>query len=166
MEDTNSLIEQRRAKLKSLEAKGIFPFQNKFTPDSQCHDARSGFQQLLVPDLDRPVGTREVHDEARAQQPYRALVVRCAREAREYEARIGLLDRIGVDGLADEQSDDREEHRAHEPAPASCAGSHRLMTCHANPGDTPAKRRITPRPSSQCGAPAPDRDGLVGDRTP
>ena len=33
MEDTNSLIEQRKAKLKSLEAKGIFPFQNKFTPD-------------------------------------------------------------------------------------------------------------------------------------
>ena len=32
MEDTNSLIEQRKAKLKSLEAKGIFPFQNKFTP--------------------------------------------------------------------------------------------------------------------------------------
>src|SRR5207302_3872382 len=75
--------------------------------DRVSHDARSGFQQLLVPDLDRPVGTREVHDEARAQQPYGALVVRCAREAREYEARIGLLDRIGVEGLGDEQSDDR-----------------------------------------------------------
>jgi len=43
MEDTNSLIEQRKAKLKSLEAKGIFPFQNKFTPDSECNAARSGF---------------------------------------------------------------------------------------------------------------------------
>ena len=43
MEDTNSLIEQRKAKLKSLEAKGIFPFANKFTPDSKCNDARSGF---------------------------------------------------------------------------------------------------------------------------
>ena len=42
MEDTNSLIEQRKAKLKSLEAKGIFPFANKFTPDTECHTARSG----------------------------------------------------------------------------------------------------------------------------
>ncbi len=43
MEDTNSLIEQRKAKLKSLEAKGIFPFANKFAPDTECNIARSGF---------------------------------------------------------------------------------------------------------------------------
>jgi lysyl-tRNA synthetase class 2 len=30
MDDTNSLIEQRKAKLKSLEAAGVFPFKNKF----------------------------------------------------------------------------------------------------------------------------------------
>ncbi|HEV2693215.1 MAG TPA: lysine--tRNA ligase [Verrucomicrobiae bacterium] len=50
MEDTNSLIEQRRAKLKSLEAKGIFPFQNKFTPDTKCNDARSGFESGALPE--------------------------------------------------------------------------------------------------------------------
>jgi lysyl-tRNA synthetase class 2 len=50
MEDTNSLIEQRRAKLKSLEAKGIFPFQNKFTPDAKCNDARSGFDSGALPE--------------------------------------------------------------------------------------------------------------------
>ncbi|MDR3456532.1 MAG: lysine--tRNA ligase [Verrucomicrobiae bacterium] len=50
MEDTNSLIEQRRAKLKSLEARGIFPFRNKFTPDRQCHDARSGFESGTLPE--------------------------------------------------------------------------------------------------------------------
>ncbi|HSY20373.1 MAG TPA: lysine--tRNA ligase [Candidatus Acidoferrales bacterium] len=50
MEDTNSLIEQRRAKLKSLEAKGIFPFRNKFTPDSKCNDARSGFESGALPE--------------------------------------------------------------------------------------------------------------------
>jgi lysyl-tRNA synthetase class 2 len=44
MEDTNSLIEQRRAKLKSLEAKGIFPFQNKFTPDLGAGVARAKFE--------------------------------------------------------------------------------------------------------------------------
>ena len=43
MDDTNSLIEQRRAKLKSLEAKGIFPFKNKFTPDVGAGDARARF---------------------------------------------------------------------------------------------------------------------------
>ena len=32
MDDTNSLIEQRRAKLAELRAKGIDPFKNKFTP--------------------------------------------------------------------------------------------------------------------------------------
>jgi lysyl-tRNA synthetase class 2 len=44
MDDTNSLIEQRKAKLKSLEAKGIFPFQNKFTPDSGAGEARAKFE--------------------------------------------------------------------------------------------------------------------------
>ena len=44
MEDTNSLIEQRKAKLKSLEAKGIFPFQNKFTPDIGAGEARAKFE--------------------------------------------------------------------------------------------------------------------------
>ena len=50
MEDTNSLIEQRKAKLTSLEAKGIFPFQNKFSPDSQCDAARSGFDSGALPE--------------------------------------------------------------------------------------------------------------------
>ena len=50
MEDTNSLIEQRKAKLKSLEAKGIFPFANKFTPDTECHTARSGFDSGALPE--------------------------------------------------------------------------------------------------------------------
>jgi lysyl-tRNA synthetase class 2 len=44
MEDTNSLIEQRKAKLKSLEAKGIFPFKNKFTPDLGAGEARAKFE--------------------------------------------------------------------------------------------------------------------------
>ncbi len=44
MDDTNSLIEQRKAKLKSLEAKGIFPFQNKFTPDIGAGEARAKFE--------------------------------------------------------------------------------------------------------------------------
>ena len=45
MEDTNSLIEQRKAKLASLRSKGIDPFQNKFTPDIACGDARAKFEK-------------------------------------------------------------------------------------------------------------------------
>jgi lysyl-tRNA synthetase class 2 len=50
MEDTNSLIEQRRAKLKSLEAKGIFPFKNKFTPDIGAGAARAKFESGELPE--------------------------------------------------------------------------------------------------------------------
>ncbi len=49
-EDTNSLIEQRKAKLTALRAKGIDPFQNKFTPDRTCNDARSGFESGALPE--------------------------------------------------------------------------------------------------------------------
>jgi len=45
MDDTNSLIQQRREKLKSLEAKGIFPFANKFTPTEKCAGAREKYQR-------------------------------------------------------------------------------------------------------------------------
>jgi lysyl-tRNA synthetase class 2 len=45
MDDTNSLIEQRKAKLKALEAKGIFPFKNKFTPAIGCGEARAKFEK-------------------------------------------------------------------------------------------------------------------------
>lgn len=50
MEDTNSLIEQRKAKLKALEAKSVFPFRNKFTPDRQCNEARAGFESGALPE--------------------------------------------------------------------------------------------------------------------
>jgi lysyl-tRNA synthetase class 2 len=43
MEDTNSLIEQRKAKLTALRAKGIDPFQNKFTPTEACDAARANY---------------------------------------------------------------------------------------------------------------------------
>lgn len=50
MDDTNSLIEQRRAKLAALRTKGIDPFKNKFTPDTKCNDARSGFDSGKLPE--------------------------------------------------------------------------------------------------------------------
>ena len=45
MDDTNSLIEQRKAKLKALEARGIFPFRNKFTPGETCAAARANYAE-------------------------------------------------------------------------------------------------------------------------
>lgn len=50
MEDTNSLIEQRRAKLAALQGRGIHPFMNKFTPDIGCGEARAKFEAGSLPD--------------------------------------------------------------------------------------------------------------------
>src|ERR1019366_9452898 len=43
MDDTNSLIEQRKAKLAALRAKGIDPFKNKFSPTETCKQARNNY---------------------------------------------------------------------------------------------------------------------------
>jgi len=45
MDDTNALIEQRRSKLASLQAKGIDPFKNKFKTDIDCGEAREKFEK-------------------------------------------------------------------------------------------------------------------------
>jgi lysyl-tRNA synthetase class 2 len=45
MDDENSLIKQRREKLDALRAKGIDPFQNKFTPTETCDGAREKYQR-------------------------------------------------------------------------------------------------------------------------
>jgi lysyl-tRNA synthetase class 2 len=45
MEDTNALIEQRRSKLASLQAKGVDPFKNKFKTDIGCGEAREKFEK-------------------------------------------------------------------------------------------------------------------------
>ena len=42
-DETNSLIEQRKAKLAALRGKGIDPFKNKFTPTEKCADARAHY---------------------------------------------------------------------------------------------------------------------------
>jgi len=43
MEETNSLIEQRKAKLAALRAKGINPFANRFSPAEGCGQARANY---------------------------------------------------------------------------------------------------------------------------
>ncbi len=43
MDETNSLIEQRKAKLTALQAKGVNPFANKFSPTTGCGEARAKF---------------------------------------------------------------------------------------------------------------------------
>ena len=45
MDDTNSLIEQRKAKLAALRTAGINPFMNKFRPDTGCGTAREKFEK-------------------------------------------------------------------------------------------------------------------------
>lgn len=43
MDETHSLIAQRRAKLEALRARGVDPFRNKFTPTVGCGEARRRF---------------------------------------------------------------------------------------------------------------------------
>jgi lysyl-tRNA synthetase class 2 len=43
MEETNSLIDQRKAKLAALRAKGIDPFRSKFVPSEKCAEARANY---------------------------------------------------------------------------------------------------------------------------
>jgi lysyl-tRNA synthetase class 2 len=45
MEETNSLIEQRKSKLAALRTKGIDPFKNKFTPAETCKHARENYAE-------------------------------------------------------------------------------------------------------------------------
>src|SRR6266404_2017488 len=44
-DETNSLIEQRRAKLAALRARGINPFANKFAPTESCDHARTHYAE-------------------------------------------------------------------------------------------------------------------------
>jgi len=50
MEETNSLVEQRKTKLASLRDRGIDPFKNKFAPDRRCDEARSDFDKGGLPE--------------------------------------------------------------------------------------------------------------------
>ncbi|MBI1840823.1 MAG: lysine--tRNA ligase [Verrucomicrobia bacterium] len=45
MEATDSLIEQRKAKLAAMRAKGVNPFANKFTPGETCAAARHDYAE-------------------------------------------------------------------------------------------------------------------------
>lgn len=45
MDETNALIEQRKAKLAALRAKGIDPFRNKFVPSETCQQARDNYAE-------------------------------------------------------------------------------------------------------------------------
>lgn len=57
-EDTNALIEQRRAKLASLKEHGIDPFANKFTPSETCSDSREKYEENRVVSLAGRVSAR------------------------------------------------------------------------------------------------------------
>ena len=45
MDDSNALIEQRRKNLADLDARGIHPFTNKFTPDTTAQEAKDNYEE-------------------------------------------------------------------------------------------------------------------------
>src|SRR5262245_5413537 len=51
MEDTNQLIEQRKAKLAALRARGLDPFKNKIAPTEKCADARQNYAEGRAVDV-------------------------------------------------------------------------------------------------------------------
>ena len=61
MDDTNQLIEQRRANLAALAEAGIDPFANKFTPSETCGAAKANYEEeRLVAVAGRLVSKREM----------------------------------------------------------------------------------------------------------
>ena len=61
MEDTNQLIEQRRANLAALAEAGIDPFANKFTLSETCGAAKANYEEeRLVAVAGRLVSKREM----------------------------------------------------------------------------------------------------------
>ena len=64
MEDTNSLIEQRRQNLAGLNARGVNPIMNSFSPDAQCGTVRTELARWVewnksVEPKGEPVGLAE-----------------------------------------------------------------------------------------------------------
>jgi lysyl-tRNA synthetase class 2 len=45
MDESNSLVEQRKAKLAALRARGIDPFRNQFRPTEKCDEARKQYAE-------------------------------------------------------------------------------------------------------------------------
>ena len=45
MDDTNALIQQRKAKLAALRARGVDPFRNKFRPNEKSAEARANYAE-------------------------------------------------------------------------------------------------------------------------
>src|SRR4051812_27845423 len=45
MDETNSLVDQRKAKLNALRDKGVDPFKNKFTPSESVAEARAQYAE-------------------------------------------------------------------------------------------------------------------------
>jgi lysyl-tRNA synthetase class 2 len=139
MDDTKSLIEQRRAKLKALEAKNIFPFKNKFTPAIGCGEARAKFEKGELAEhakvsiagritAHREMGKSMFIDIARPERAHPDLrAEKCARRrASHIFTHLDLGDFIGVDRHAFHDQDKRAERQNRifvdpfqSPAPAA-----------------------------------------------
>ena len=66
MDETNSLIEQRKSKLAALRARGIDPFKNKFGPTETCAEARARYAEgrEVALTLPMPADDRTLIEEA------------------------------------------------------------------------------------------------------
>jgi len=69
MDETNSLVEQRKAKLSALRARGIDPFKNKFTPGETCKHARDNYAEgrEVARDVDADLADRRMGQKVAAE---------------------------------------------------------------------------------------------------
>ena len=120
MDDTNSLIEQRKAKLAALRARGIDPFKNKFSPTESCADARKNYtegREVAVAGritAHRDMGKSmfiDVRDQSGRIQVY-AQKNTLGDEQWNIFTHLDLADFIGVKGDAVHDQDRRNFHQA------------------------------------------------------
>ena len=62
MDETNSLIEQRKSNLAKLREKGIDPFKNKVAPTLGCGEARAKYVAKELQDGDHVITTDLEHN--------------------------------------------------------------------------------------------------------
>ena len=170
MDDTNSLIEQRKAKLAALRAKGIDPFKNKFTPAETCQHAREHYAEGREVALagritaHRDMGKTmfiDIRDQSGRMQIYAQKNV-LGDEQFDIFQHLDLGDFIGVRGTMFTTKTERNFRQAHQlrhpgQGAASAAGQVARTRRHRNPLP-PALSRFDGEPGGEGGFPQAQRN--------
>ena len=170
MDDTNSLIEQRKAKLAALRAKGIDPFKNKFTPARNLRARPRTLRRGPRSRARRPHhraprhGQIHVHGHPRPERAHPDLrAEKCPRRRAVGHfpaSRPGGFHRRARHAVHhQDQRDFRQDHRLHHPGQgvAPAAGQVARARRHGNPLP-PALSRFDGQPGGEGTVPDAQRN--------